>query len=91
MENTELGNAVDQTWVIEQADLGFEFMMNALRLTNGFETKLYAERTGMPWKAISMRVTEAQNKGLIETSLNYIKPTLLGQRYLNNLLEQFLN
>ncbi len=91
MENAENGNATDNIWIIAQEDLGFEFMMNALRLTNGFETKLYTERTGMPWRPISMRVAEAQNKGLIETSLNRIKPTLLGQRYLNNLLEQFLN
>jgi putative oxygen-independent coproporphyrinogen III oxidase len=91
MEAAENGNAVDNTWAIEQADLGFEFMINALRLTQGFETKLFTERTGMPWQAVSMRVTEALNKGLIETSLNHIKPTLLGQRYLNNLLEIFLS
>ena len=91
MENAENGNAVDNTWIIEQADLGFEFMMNALRLTQGFETKLFQERTGLPLQSISMRVAAAKNKGLIETSLNHIKPTLLGQRYLNNLLELFLN
>lgn len=95
MENAEKGSAVDNTWTIERADLGFEFMMNALRLTNGFDAKLFAERTGMPWQAISMRLTEALNKGLVSKdlnqSLNHIKPTLLGQRYLNNLLEIFLN
>ncbi len=91
MEAAENSNAVDNTWVIERADLGFEFMMNALRLTGGFETKLFAERTGVPWQAISMRVAEALNKGLITQDLNTVKPTLLGQRYLNNLLELFLN
>jgi putative oxygen-independent coproporphyrinogen III oxidase len=91
MKNAELGNAVDDTWTIEPADLGFEFMMNALRLTNGFEIKLFQERTGMPWEAISMRVAEALKKGLITQDLQKITPTLLGQRYLNNLLEIFLN
>ena len=91
MENAENGNAVDNTWTIEQADLGFEFMMNALRLYNGFETRLFSERTGMPWEAMSMRLTEALNKGLITQNHQRIKPTLLGQRYLNNLLEIFLN
>jgi putative oxygen-independent coproporphyrinogen III oxidase len=91
MENAEKGNAIDNTWSIEQADLGFEFMMNALRLNNGFETRLFSERTGMPWEAISMRFAEASNKGLITHSHQRIKPTLLGQRYLNNLLEIFLN
>ena len=91
MENAENGNAVDNTWVIERADLGFEFMMNALRLTGGFETKLFQERTGMPWQAVSIRATAAFNKGLITQNHQFIQPTLLGQRYLNNLLEVFLN
>ena len=91
MENAERGNAVDNTWVIERADLGFEFMMNALRLTGGFETKLFQERTGMAWQEVSMRATAALNKGLITQNHQFIQPTLLGQRYLNNLLEMFLN
>ncbi len=91
MENAEIECAVDNTWTIERPDLGFEFMMNALRLTNGFETKLFHERTGMPWHAISTRAAEALNKGLITQDLNRLQPTLLGQRYLNNLLELFLN
>jgi oxygen-independent coproporphyrinogen-3 oxidase len=91
MENAENCNAVDNAWTIAQEDLGFEFMMNALRLTSGFETKLFQERTGMPWKEISMRVAAAFKKGLITQDLQKITPTLLGQRYLNNLLEIFLN
>ena len=91
MENAEIGDATDNIWTIEKSELGFEFMMNALRLTNGFETKLFHERTGMPWQAISMGVTQAQNKGLITQDINRIQPTLLGQRYLNNLLAQFLS
>ena len=91
MEGAEAGNATDNTWVIEQADLGFEFMMNALRLTGGFETKLFSERTGMPVQAISMGLAEASKKGLITQNTQTIQPTLLGQRYLNDLLELFLN
>ena len=91
MEAAEAGNAVDNTWVIEQADLGFEFMMNALRLTGGFETKLFQERTGLPLHTISISLTEALKQGLIMQDLNHIRPTLLGQRYLNNLLEVFLS
>ena len=91
MENAENGNAVDNTWTIDQADLAFEFMMNALRLTGGFETKLFAERTGMPWQTVSMRLAAALQKGLIKQDLNKITPTILGQRYLNDLLALFLN
>ena len=91
MEGAEAGSAVDNAWVIEPADLGFEFMMNALRLTGGFETKLFSERTGMPVQAISMQLAQALKKGLITQNAQYIQPTLLGQRYLNDLLELFLN
>ena len=92
MENAENGNAVDNTWTIERADLGFEFMMNALRLTNGFEIKLFQERTGVAWQAsqIAMQATAAFNKGLITQNHQFIQPTLLGQRHLNSLLEMFL-
>ncbi len=89
--NEQNNGAVDNTWTIATEDLSFEFMMNALRLTNGFEKRLFQERTGMPWEAVSMRVSEALNKGLIMQDLQHIKPTLQGQRYLNNLLELFLS
>ena len=90
MGAAEAGNAADQTWAIEQADLGFEFMMNALRLTGGFETKLFKERTGLPLEVISARLTEALRKDLILQDFNHIQPSVLGKRYLNNLLELFL-
>ena len=91
MEGAETGSAVDNTWVIDPADLGFEFMMNALRLTGGFETRLFSERTGMPVQSISMQLAQALKKGLITQNTQCIQPTLLGQRYLNDLLQLFLN
>lgn len=91
MENAESGHAVDNVWAIEKADLGFEFMMNALRLNNGFEARLFQERTGMPWEAISTCLTEASNKSLITQNHQFIQPTLLGRRYLNELLQVFLD
>jgi oxygen-independent coproporphyrinogen-3 oxidase len=91
MEHVESGNAVDNTWTIEKSELGFEFMMNALRLSNGFEKSLFQNRTGLPWEAISMRVAQALKKGLITQDLQKITPTLQGQRYLNNLLQIFLD
>ena len=91
MEHAENGNAVDNNWVIEKSELSFEFMMNALRLTDGFDQTLFTERTGMPWEAIFISLAEASNKGLIELTHNRVKPSLLGQRYLNDLLAIFLN
>ena len=66
-------------------------MMNALRLTNGFETKLFSERTGLPLQAISTGLAAALKKGLVTQDFQQIAPTLLGQRYLNDLLALFLN
>ena len=91
MEAAERGDATDNTWQIAQADLGFEFMMNALRLIDGFDISLFQQRTGMPWEAISMSLAEASKKSLITHEQQLIKPTLLGQRYLNDLLSLFLD
>lgn len=90
IEATTKNVHIESEHKLTREDLGFEFMMNALRLTNGFEIKLFRERTGMPLEAISMRLAEASKKGLIIQNNSFIQPTLLGQRYLNNLLELFL-
>ncbi len=91
MENAENGNAVDNSWLIERADLGFEFMMNALRLNDGVEVSLFQQRTGLSLQAIQAGLTAATQKGLITQDLKRIKPTALGQRYLNDLLALFLD
>jgi oxygen-independent coproporphyrinogen-3 oxidase len=75
---------------IERADLPFEFMMNLLRLTEGFESRLFAERTGLTLHRIEPQLKEAEARGLIERSLTHIRPTELGQRFLNDLLTLFL-
>ena len=85
------GNALDNNWVIERADLGFEFMMNALRLSDGVELSLFQQRTGLSLQAIHKGLAAATQKGLITQDLKRIKPTALGQRYLNDLLALFLD
>ncbi len=90
MENAENGNAVDNNWPIAPDDLGFEFMMNALRLTGGFEVKLFQERTGKSLQTIHHSLKIAMKKKLIVQNMHRITPTLLGQRYLNDLLALFL-
>jgi oxygen-independent coproporphyrinogen-3 oxidase len=91
MEAAEIGNTVDNIWQIGSADLGFEFMMNALRLIEGFDKKLFYERTGLAWEAISVGLSKAIEQNLITQDLQIIKPTLRGQRYLNDLLALFLD
>jgi oxygen-independent coproporphyrinogen-3 oxidase len=91
MEAAGKGNAVAEEHEISRADLGFEFMLNGLRLTQGFDPNLFGERTGMPINAIENALNEAEAKGLIYRDFRVIRPTELGQRFLNDLQEMFLN
>jgi coproporphyrinogen III oxidase-like Fe-S oxidoreductase len=70
--------------------MGFEFMLNTLRLTGGFDPNLFGERTGMSINTITKSLNEAEAKGLIYRDHKLIKPTELGQRFLNDLQEMFL-
>jgi putative oxygen-independent coproporphyrinogen III oxidase len=71
-------------------DLAFEFMMNALRLTGGFDAALFTERTGLPIGHIEARLVRAVESGLLERDLHTIRPSARGQRFLNELLGLFL-
>ena len=71
-------------------DRGFEFMMNALRLSRGFDTSLFQERTGLPLSAVRQQLDEAEQRGLLVHDHLRIKPTILGRRFLNDLLQIFL-
>ena len=71
-------------------ELAFEFMMNALRLNQGFDSALFQERTSLPLLGIRRELEEAEKKGLLLRDGQRIAPTELGQRFLNDLLEIFL-
>ena len=75
---------------VERNDRGFEFMMNALRLTEGFATETFMERTGLPITHIQRQLDEAERRQLIERDYQRIAPTLAGRRFLNDLLQIFL-
>lgn len=81
---------IDREWAIGQDELGFEFMMNALRLTEGFDAELFQQRTGLKLDAVETALHKAYRLGLVERNVETIKPTLRGQRYLNELLQLFL-
>ncbi len=70
--------------------MGFEFMLNTLRLVDGFDPNLFGERTGMSITAIDKQLNEAEAKGLLYRDHKVIKPTALGQRFLNDLQQMFL-
>ena len=69
-----------------------EFMMNALRLNEGFATALFERHTGLPWIAVSRNVEAAIRDGFLEwtTPGKHLRPTLQGRRFLNVLLQRFL-
>jgi oxygen-independent coproporphyrinogen-3 oxidase len=90
MQVAAAGSPLQSEHEIARADLGFEFMMNALRLTGGFEAALFAERTGMPLAAVERPLQEAVRRGLIARDHLRIAPTERGQRFLNDLLQLFL-
>jgi len=71
-------------------DVAFEFMLNALRLTEGFASALFAERTGLPFVTITPALDQAARRGLIESTHEFIRPTVIGRRFLNDLVAQFL-
>jgi oxygen-independent coproporphyrinogen-3 oxidase len=75
---------------IDAGELPFEFMLNALRLVDGFPATLFQERTGLPSSTISSRLKAAEEKGLLERDLHRVRPTPKGRRFLNDLLQEFL-
>jgi len=75
---------------LDPADRVFEFMMNALRLTEGVPARLFQERTGLPLGAARNGLLAAERKGLLTVQAERIAPTPQGRRYLNDLLALFL-
>lgn len=84
------GSQVQTNQPVAHADLAFEFMMNALRLTEGFALSLFNERTGLPLSAILPALEQAQTRGWVQRDGDWLRPTLAGQRFLNDLLGLFL-
>lgn len=68
----------------------FEFMLNALRLTEGVPSALFTERTGLPAHTIARPLAAARAQGLLEDDPLRYRATPLGRRFLNHLLEHFL-
>jgi putative oxygen-independent coproporphyrinogen III oxidase len=75
---------------IEARDLPFEFMLNALRLVQGFPTDLFPARTGLPAIAIEPALRKAEAQGLIERDLQRVRPTTRGRHFLDDLTGLFL-
>jgi oxygen-independent coproporphyrinogen-3 oxidase len=90
MESAEGGDPIQEQHEVRPEEVPLEFMMNALRLNAGFAAALFEERAGLPLTAILRELENAERRGLIERDPARIAPTLLGRRFLNDLLQLFL-
>lgn len=76
--------------VVSRDEVGLEFMMNALRLNDGFDPTLFATHAGQPIALVEPMLRAAEDAGLIEWTLKTIRPTEKGYRYLDDLLGLFV-
>jgi putative oxygen-independent coproporphyrinogen III oxidase len=90
MDAVTQGTQIADVRILTRDDLPFEFMMNVLRLNAGVPAALFEARTGLPLTACAAVLEQARARGLLEADPIRLKPTLQGQRYLNDLLEIFL-
>ncbi len=90
MERALAGDAIAQEEEVGRADLPFEFMLNALRLRQGFLLSEFSERTGLAITAIARALEEAERKGWITRDLQRVLPTARGFDFLSDLQALFL-
>jgi len=90
LQGAARGDFVSTRQTVASADLPGEFMMNALRLNEGFPLRLFTERTGLPLSVIEQSALAARRAGLLEVADGRMRPTAQGRRFLNRLLGCFL-
>jgi len=90
LENTPAGQPVQEQNDVPAADLPFEFLMNALRLADGFHPSLFEARTAQPLAGLLPKLHAARAEGLLDIGPERIAPTAKGRRFLNVLLERLL-
>lgn len=90
VERALAGEAVSSEHEIAAADLPFEFMLNALRLREGFTLADFAERTGLSVGVLTAPLDEAERRGLIERDWQRVRPSARGLDFLSDLQALFL-
>jgi putative oxygen-independent coproporphyrinogen III oxidase len=92
MQQALAGQGVSNQHEVARRDLPFEYMMNALRLREGFELARFAERTGLPLSSVLPALRQAQQRGLIDwdTATDHVRPTVRGFDFLSDLQALFL-
>jgi oxygen-independent coproporphyrinogen-3 oxidase len=84
------GRAASNEDEVARSALPFEFMLNALRLREGFALQQFRERTGLPLSAIEPALAEAERRGLLALDLDHATPTARGFDFLSDLQQLFL-
>jgi len=90
IEQALAGNAVSNEHEVARDALAFEFMLNSLRLREGFATQLFIERTGLPLSTIEPALRQAEARGLIERDAVSVRPSVKGFDFLSDLQQLFL-
>jgi oxygen-independent coproporphyrinogen-3 oxidase len=90
LEHAQRGEFAAESFEVARSDLPFEFMLNALRLVEGFPSSWFAERTGLPVTTIEARLARAEDRGLLVRDHLRWAPTDLGLRFLSDLQSLFL-
>ena len=90
MERALAGQAMAQEEEVARTDLPFEFMLNALRLRQGFALSEFSERTGLALTAIQQPLEQAEQKGWVKRDLQRVQPTERGFDFLSDLQALFL-
>ncbi|MBU0602683.1 MAG: radical SAM family heme chaperone HemW [Gammaproteobacteria bacterium] len=85
------GEFVQESREVAAGELPFEFMMNAARLNDGFHIDLFQRHTALPVDVLMPRLLAAREDGLLELESGHVRPTLRGRRFLNELLQRFLD
>lgn len=91
MEAAGSPNRIGGDDVVSDTDLPFEYMLNALRLIDGVPTTDFAERTGLPLTNIAAALAEARRRGWLSDDSQRLHTSVLGQRFLNDVIAGFLN
>jgi len=90
LEAAMRGASMQEQRAVAARELPFEFMLNALRLVDGFPVELFGARTGMAMTGVERQLNEAEAEGLLERDWQRVRPTARGRLFLNELLEKFL-
>ena len=91
LNTIDIDTLIQEQHEVKLADRQFEFLMNALRLTEGFEIEMFQQRTGLLLTYIQRQLDESIQRGLIIRDHQRITPTFTGRRFLNDLLQIFLS